>query len=114
MARDAYLKYALSSEAKWNANFRDLAASVTRLCTFSEGSRIQLSSVEREIERLKKGWRLSASDPEEEILLTVLDQKQLSNIDPFDRPSLANVILICRQCWPKTICSIERSSKIKE
>jgi len=52
-ARDAYLKYALSSEAKWNANFRDLAASITRLCTFADGSRIQLSSVEREIERLK-------------------------------------------------------------
>jgi len=96
-ARDAYLKYALSSEAKWNANFRDLAASITRLCTFADGSRIQLSSVEREIERLKKGWRLSANDPEEEILLTVLTQNQLSKIDPFDRPSLANVISTCRQ-----------------
>ena len=87
----------MSSEAKWNANFRDLAASVTRLCTFADGSRIQLTSVEREIERLKKGWRLTANDPQEEILLTVLDQGQLSKIDPFDRPSLANVISICRQ-----------------
>ncbi len=96
-ARDAYLKYALSSDAKWAANFRDLAASVTRLCTFAEGSRIQLSSVEREIERLKTGWRLKASDPNEEILLSVMDQNQLSQIDLFDRPSLANVISICRQ-----------------
>ena len=96
-AREAYLNYALSSDAKWNANFRDLAASVTRLCTFADGSRIQLSSVEREIERLKKGWRLSANDPHEDILLSVLDQKQLSTIDPFDHPSLANVIVTCRQ-----------------
>ena len=95
-ARETYLNYALSSDAKWNANFRDLAASVTRLCTFADGSRIQLSSVEREIERLKKGWRLSANDPHEDILLSVLDQKQLSTIDPFDHPSLANVIVTCR------------------
>jgi len=96
-AREAYLKYALSSEAKWNANFRDLAASITRLCTFADGSRIQLSSVEQEIIRLQTGWRLSANDPQEKILLSVLDQSQLSKIDPFDRPSLTNVISVCRQ-----------------
>ena len=96
-ARQAYLKYALSADAKWAANFRDLAASVTRLCTFADGSRIQLDSVEREIERLKKGWRLKSSDPAEEILLTVMTQEELSEVDPFDRPSLANAIIVCRQ-----------------
>jgi len=30
-------------------------------------------------------------------LLTVLDQDQLSKIDPFDRPGLANVISMCQQ-----------------
>lgn len=96
-ARKAYLNYALSSEARWAANFRDLAASVTRLCTFADGSRIQLESVEREIGRLKKGWRLTASNATEEILLSVMDQTHLSLIDPFDRPSLANTIIVCRQ-----------------
>ena len=95
-AREAYLKYALSAEAKWAANFRDLAASVTRLCTFAEGSRIQLSSVEREIERLKQGWRLSSSDPNDDILLLALSQSQIAQIDLFDRPSLANVISVCK------------------
>jgi len=95
-AREAYLKYALSSEAKWNANFRDLAASVTRLCTFAEGSRIQLSSVEREILRLKKGWRLASGDSSEALLISVLSQAQIAQIDPFDRPGLANVISVCR------------------
>lgn len=95
-ARDAYLKYALSTEAKWTANFRDLAASVTRLCTFADGSRIQLSSVEHEIGRLKKSWRLAAHDPGEKVLLSVLTQNQIANIDPFDRPGLANVISICQ------------------
>ena len=96
-ARKAYLKYALSSEARWAANFRDLAASVTRLCTFAEGSRIQLPSVEREVERLRKGWRLKSGDTTERTLLSVMSQTQLSSIDPFDRPSLANVIVVCRQ-----------------
>lgn len=95
-AREAYLKYALSSDAKWTANFRDLAASVTRICTFADGSRIQLSSIEREIERLQTNWRLSPSDPAEAILLSVMPQASLSSIDPFDRPGLANAIAVCR------------------
>ncbi len=96
-ARAAYLKYALSADAKWSANFRDLAASVTRLCTFADGSRINLASVQREIERLKYAWRLAANDPDEAILLSVMLQSKLSEIDPFDRPNLVNVIKVCRQ-----------------
>ena len=96
-ARKAYLNYALSSEARWAANFRDLAASVTRLCTFADGSRIQLESVEREIERLQKSWRLKSGNAAAEILLSVMTQSLLSLVDPFDRPSLANGIRVCRQ-----------------
>ena len=96
-ARKAYLNYALSSEARWAANFRDLAASVTRLCTFADGSRIQLESVEREIERLRVGWRMKSGNAMEEVLLSVMNQSQLSSVDPFDRPSLANAIDVCRQ-----------------
>jgi len=95
-ARAAYLKYALSSEAKWNANFRDLTASITRLCTFAGGKRIGTGSVSKEIERLRRGWRLVADDPNEDILLSVLNREQIEAIDPFDRPGLANVIKVCR------------------
>lgn len=96
-ARNAYLKFALSPQARWQANFRDLTASITRLCTFSDGARIQLPTVEREIERLKRGWRLVSETAEEALLLSVMDAEQLSRIDPFDRPSLAHVIQTCRQ-----------------
>lgn len=95
-ARQTYLGYALSPAAKWTANFRDLAASVTRLCTFAEGARIRRESVEREIERLKRGWRLAADGPEKDILLTVMSPDKIEEIDPFDRPGLANVISVCR------------------
>ena len=115
-ARTAYLKYAVSPEAKWAANFRDLAASVTRLCTFADGARIQLGSVEREIERLKTGWRLSANDPNEGVLLSVLSQAQISNLDPFDQPSLANVIRVCRKSTSlseagRTLFSVSREMR---
>ena len=95
-ARSAYLKYALSSEAKWNANFRDLTASITRLCTFADGARIGIDAVEKEIERLRRSWRLVSSSPEEESLLSVMNREQIEAIDPFDRPGLANAIEICR------------------
>ncbi len=95
-ARTAYLKFALSSEAKWTANFRDLAASITRLCTFADGSRIGIVSVEKEIARLKQSWRLSSDHDFEHILLSVMSQELLAHIDPFERPALANVIDMCR------------------
>jgi len=95
-ARTAYLAFALSGQAKWQANFRDLTASVTRLCTFAGGARIGLDLVEREIERLKKTWRMAAADPSEELLLSVMSHDRISEIDPFDRPGLANVIAVCR------------------
>lgn len=95
-ARQAYLRFALSPEAKWTANFRGLAASITRLCTFSDGARIDLPAVEREIAKLRQNWRLAAADPAEAILLSVLGSEDISKIDPFDRPALANVITACR------------------
>lgn len=95
-ARQAYLKFALSGQAKWTANFRDLAASVTRLCTFTQGSRIDLASVEKEIERLQDSWRLAGENQAEDFLLGLISRQQLEEIDPFDRAGLANVISVCR------------------
>jgi transcriptional regulatory protein RtcR len=95
-ARTAYLKFALSGEAKWTANFRDLTASITRLCTFANGSRIGLPSVEKEITRLKQTWRLSGDNDFESLLLDLMSQEQLEAIDPFDRPTLSHVITVCQ------------------
>ena len=95
-ARTAYLKFALSGEAKWTANFRDLTASITRLCTFADGSRIGLPSVEKEILRLKQAWRLSGDNDFENLLLSLVSQEQLEAIAPFDRPTLSHVITVCQ------------------
>ncbi len=94
-ARAAYLSFATSPEAAWSANFRDLSASVTRLCTFTTGARIDRVTVEREIERLRRNWRLAASDPDEALLVETLGRDALQAVDPFDRPSLAGAIRVC-------------------
>ena len=55
-AREKYLKFALSSNATWAGNFRDLNASVTRMGVLSEGGRIDEENVDQEVERLKTDW----------------------------------------------------------
>ncbi|MEN9844449.1 MAG: hypothetical protein RLZZ612_2278, partial [Pseudomonadota bacterium] len=61
-ARLAYLRFAQSPEATWRGNFRDLAASLTRLVTLAESGRIGLALVEAEIARLR--WQWSGDAPQ--------------------------------------------------
>jgi transcriptional regulatory protein RtcR len=56
-ARAAYLQFAQSPHALWTGNFRDLAASVTRLATLADHGRIELPLVEAEIARLRWLWQ---------------------------------------------------------
>ena len=46
-ALETYLKFAKSVDASWQGNFRDLAASVTRLATLSQGELIRREAVEK-------------------------------------------------------------------
>ncbi|MCH6255033.1 RNA repair transcriptional activator RtcR [Puniceicoccaceae bacterium K14] len=95
--RDAFEQFAVSAEATWNGNFRDLNASITRMATLTGSKRINLELVHSEIGRLKKSW---GKDPvitgNEGLLLSVMGE--LANqVDPFDVPQLAEVIRICRK-----------------
>jgi transcriptional regulatory protein RtcR len=94
-ARERYLGFAGSAEARWTGNFRDLAASVTRMATFSPKGRIDLTCVEAEIGRLKRLW---SSGAEADGLDGLLSPDQLAALDPFDRVQLAYVVAICRAC----------------
>ena len=93
-ARQRYLEFATSPAARWAGNFRDLAASVTRMATLSSGSRIDADCVTAEIARLKLLW--AGDMPRETELDGLLSPKELESIDPFDRVQLAEVIRICR------------------
>jgi len=93
-ARDRYLNFATSPDARWLGNFRDLAASVTRMATFSPKGRIDADCVDAEIIRLNRLW--SGAGAAEDGLAAVLDADQSAALDPFDRVQLAHVVATCR------------------
>lgn len=94
-ARHRYLQFATSAEARWPGNFRDLAASMTRMATLSVKGRIDLDCVEAEIARLKRLWANQA-DGSASVLAELFDADALAEIDPFDRVQLAETIRVCR------------------
>jgi len=94
-ARERYLAFATSPEARWPGNFRDLAASVTRMATLSPKGRIDVECVEAEIKRLRRLWN-SQSDDGLGILVDVMGEEAVAAIDPFDRVQLAETIRVCR------------------
>ncbi|WP_447765126.1 RNA repair transcriptional activator RtcR [Sphingopyxis panaciterrae] len=94
-AREKYLGFAESPAALWHGNFRDLAASVTRMATLSSTGRIDTDAVVSETSRLRSLW--SAGDVAGDSLDRLLSAGQLARIDPFDRVQLAYVVDVCRQ-----------------
>jgi transcriptional regulatory protein RtcR len=98
-----YLTFARSREALWTANFRDLNASIERMCTLAMGARINAADVSAEIERLKVSWGLG---PDENFPADmfhsesggpprVRQNRVFEALDEFDRIQLAGVIRIC-------------------
>lgn len=94
-ARQRYQTFATSAEATWQGNFRDLAASVTRMATLSPKGRIDLDCVEAEIRRLRHLWSAQA-ERSTDILAEFLDEAALAEIDLFERTQLAETIRVCR------------------
>ncbi len=89
-----FLDFALSPAAAWKGNFRDLNAALVRMATMAPGGRISTGIVAEEIERREFSW----SDPEdstEQVLRATLTQKQLAELDLFDRAQLTRVLEVC-------------------
>jgi transcriptional regulatory protein RtcR len=98
-AKAQYLRFAQSPEALWLGNFRDLAASVTRMATLAQGGRITTEVVQAELQRLR--WIWHRSDPQQDNLSSAvdlsrwLDPAALAEIDLFDRLQLQSVLGVC-------------------
>lgn len=90
-ARQQYTEFALSPGALWQANFRDLNASITRMATLAPGGRITESIVSAEIIRLSSNWN-AAKGGNEIDLSTWLDEP----LDYFEQVQLQAVIDVCR------------------
>jgi transcriptional regulatory protein RtcR len=94
-ALDHYLAFSRTRDALWRGNFRDLSASLMRMATLAEGSRITVENVDDEIIRLKKLW--SIVDDNQDVLGNLLGAETLAQIDAFDRIQLSGVIEFCQQ-----------------
>jgi transcriptional regulatory protein RtcR len=95
-ARKQFLEFAMSHEARWPANFRDLNGAVRRMATLAPAGRITVEAVEEEIERLRTSWRDDAADQSGSLLQAVLGEETAARLDSFDRVQLAEVLRICR------------------
>ncbi|GHU08305.1 Fis family transcriptional regulator [Spirochaetia bacterium] len=105
-----YLSFAQSPGALWNANFRDLNASIERMCTLAMGARINTTDVEVEVVRLQLSWgqtaapqdsRSDAGNAAAQPAPSVLPEKlsaALESCDQFDRLQLEGVLAVCRNC----------------
>jgi transcriptional regulatory protein RtcR len=96
-ARERYLRFAMSPQALWSGNFRDLSASVTRMATLSPSGQITEAIVDAETARLRQGWGGSAEklsvDPCQQLL-----GPRAQTLDRFDRVQLNEVLEVCRGC----------------
>ncbi len=97
-ARRAYLDFAAAPDAAWTGNFRDLAASVTRMATFAPSGRIGTDEVAAEKLRLTRLWSGGAAAGDADGLEALLGPERLAAIDPFERVQLAEVVRTCRKC----------------
>jgi transcriptional regulatory protein RtcR len=103
-ARRKFVSFATSPRAAWSGNFRDLAASVTRLCALSHSTgRITDEIVDREISRLETTWGGGSSKSQQQgeshddasSLARVMTPSQIADLDRFDRIQLADVVRVC-------------------
>jgi len=95
-ARRRFLAFGTAPDAQWRGNFRDLNAAMMRMATLAPGGRIDVDTVDGEIERLRHSWRREGGGDDEALIESLLGREGLEALDPFDRPQLAEVIRVCR------------------
>jgi len=86
-ARRHFLRWS-TTEARWEGNFRDLSAAVSRMATLCDGGRIHTSDVTDEIRRLRR----RDSAPRSALVDRALPDAEL---DRFDRVQLEEVLGVC-------------------
>ncbi len=99
-ARERFMRFAMSPDALWTGNFRDLSASVLRMATLADAGRITDSIVTEEIARLNRLWNQQARRPAEKDAIDLADflgREAAESIDLFDAIQLRTVIQVCRE-----------------
>jgi transcriptional regulatory protein RtcR len=102
-ARDRYMRFAMSAQARWTGNFRDLSASVMRMATLAEAGRITSALVDTEAQRLTRLWQPAGVAPgdaafgdPDAVDLDALLGGAAQQLDRFDALQLQAVVRVCR------------------
>lgn len=93
-ARVAYVRFATAADARWNGNFRELSASISRMATLADGGRIGTDAVRDEVARLRRAWHRS---PQTSSIDAIVAPEEAAKLDLFDRIQLDAVIKVCRE-----------------
>jgi len=96
-AKKTFLDFATSPSSSWAGNFRDFSAAFERMATLAEGGRITVSGVTEEIARLESSWRIPAKEGSVDLLSRFLGEKEIEELDLFDRVQLAEVLRVCSE-----------------
>ena len=117
-ARKRFLRFATAPSAQWTGNFRDFNGAVIRMATLAPGGRIDVDTVEDEIERLKRSWRRESGNDDDALIEALLGREGLDGLDRFDRPQLAEVIRVCRTSRTlseagRSLFAVSRAKKAK-
>jgi transcriptional regulatory protein RtcR len=97
-ARDLYMRFAMSGEALWVGNFRDLSASVLRMSTLADAGRITGDIVSDEVQRLQRQWQHHGGQSgvsQEVELADYIGANGVAQLDLFDAMQLRAVITTC-------------------
>lgn len=92
---EKYLNFATDPATPWPGNFRDLGASVMRMCTLAPRGRITRSMVEREVTTLHAQWAGAERNEDADLVQSYLGAEATTKIDAFDLVQLALVIRTC-------------------
>ncbi len=93
-ARERFLAFASGRDAVWAGNFRDFNGAVRRMATLASGGRITREIVDEEVGRLRDAWRrdgVASGGLVDELLAA-----GATEVDPFDRVQLEEVLRVCR------------------
>ncbi len=96
-ARELFLHFAVSGQALWSSNFRDLGGAVTRMATLATNGRITIGEVQDEIQCLNTRWQgISNNNSTSQLLTATLGREKVAQLDMFDKVTLDKVIEVCR------------------
>jgi transcriptional regulatory protein RtcR len=95
-AREQFLAFATSSEARWPGNFRDLNGVITRLGTLAPAGRITVDQVKAEVSHLRAIWSDAPAASTTNRITQVLTAEAAAALDRFDAVQLEDVLAVCQ------------------